>query len=64
MMFTNKSYNSSCNTTPLDSLFDFDGLFSSTFDFNSNDEYDQQPVMLKEEDYNDSSSSTEVNISQ
>lgn len=60
-MTTTMANNSYWNNVAYDQLFDFDDLFSTAFNFIVNDEYNQQSVKIKEE-YDDTSSSNDVNI--
>ena len=51
--------NSFWNNIPSDQPFDIDDLFSSTFDFIYNQQYDQDSTLIKEE-YEGTSSSSDV----
>jgi hypothetical protein len=61
MMTTNISNDSYWNDISSDQFFDVDDLFSSPFTFIHNNEYSQNSMTIKEE-YEETSSSSEVNI--
>jgi hypothetical protein len=60
-METTISNNSDWNNMLSDQLFDFDDLFSSAFSFIHSNEYDEDPMSIREE-YDEISSSSEVKI--